>query len=217
MGAVRCQIPGEGVTGALIEAEATRIVPVRNGKCLLCEREIPIDPMIGVIGVAPKKGISISTGTPDTHGGNMDCDQIKKGSTLYLPVFVQGALLSMGDLHAVMGDGEVCVCGVEISGQVTCRVSVLHGALPTPFLVGKDRCMTIYSAPTLDEAAEGAVLRMQKLLGERLHMGMTQAGFLMSACGHARICQMVDPNKTVRMEIPREIFEDFLSRLENSL
>ncbi len=61
--------------------------------------------------------------TPMDHGGNMDCTQIKAGTTLYLPVYVPGALLSMGDLHAVMGDGEVCGCGLEIEGMVTVRVT----------------------------------------------------------------------------------------------
>ena len=81
-------------------------------------------PMIGVIGTAPA-GEGIATSVPDVHGGNMDCRKIGAGTVLYLPVAVPGALLSMGDLHALMGDGEVFGCGLEIAGTVTVRVSVL--------------------------------------------------------------------------------------------
>ena len=71
--------------------------------------------MIGVIGTAPAEG-TISCGTPDAHGGNMDTKIITEGTTLLLPVNVPGALLAMGDLHAGMGDGEVGISGLEIKG-----------------------------------------------------------------------------------------------------
>lgn len=83
------------------------------------------DPMIGVIGTAPKGEEGVPTDTPGAHGGNMDCNKITAGSTLYLPVNVPGALLAMGDLHARMGDGEVMICGLETAGLVTVRVTVL--------------------------------------------------------------------------------------------
>ena len=87
----------------------------------------------------------------------MDCKLIGTGTTLYLPVNCEGALLAMGDLHAVMGDGEVAVCGAEIAGKVTVRVTVVKNALlPTPFLLTEEKAVAIYSAPTLDEAAAGA-------------------------------------------------------------
>ena len=80
--------------------------------------------MIGVIGTAPKTE-SISCGTPGMHGGNMDSKIIGIGSTIYLPVEVPGALLAMGDLHAVMGNGEGSVCGAEVPGEVTVTVEVI--------------------------------------------------------------------------------------------
>jgi len=84
----------------------------------------PINTMIGVIGVAPEHE-SISTEIPGDHGGNMDCTRIIKGSTVYMPVNVDGALLAIGDLHALMGDGECMICGLESAGEVTVRVSVV--------------------------------------------------------------------------------------------
>ncbi len=82
------------------------------------------DPMIGVIGTAPE-GDGVPAITPGPHGGNLDCRRIREGSILYLPVNVPGALLSIGDLHALMGDGEMGICGLETAGKVTVRVTAL--------------------------------------------------------------------------------------------
>ena len=136
----------------------------------------------------------------------MDCKRIVKGAVLYLPVNVDGALLAMGDLHAVMGDGEIVVCGVEIAGEVDVRLSVLKGvSLPTPFLIEKDSLMTIASAKTLDEAAVKATQKMHRFLCERLNIENHEAGMLLSAAADLRICQIVDPLMTARMEFPTEI------------
>ena len=138
---------GERVTGRMVSGEVTKILPVENGCARFNEKlSFPIRPMIGVIGTAPA-GEGIATGTPGAHGGNMDCTRIGAGTTLYLPVNVDGALLAMGDMHAVMGDGEVGVCGVEIAGRIIVRVSVMKDcALPTPFLLTDEMAATICSA-----------------------------------------------------------------------
>ena len=183
-----CEGPGEGVTGKAVTDEATKIVPVKAGYAHFNDKLIfKIKPMIGVIGTAPADGKAIDTGTPDTHGGNMDCNQIGEGAVLYLPVNVPGALLAMGDMHAVMGNGEV----------------------PTPYLLTRDKAMTIYSAPTLAEAAEGATLAMRQFLISQLGMGQHEAGFLLSAAGDVEICQCVDPQQTCRMEISRYITRQY--------
>ena len=198
--------PGFGALGKEMTKEITKIVKIEDGKAIINDRvSLPIHPMIGVIGVAPEKE-AISTGTPGEHGGNMDCKRIVKGAVLYLPVNVDGALLAMGDLHAVMGDGEIVVCGVEIAGEVDVRLSVLKGvSLPTPFLIEKDSLMTIASAETLDEAAVKATQKMHRFLCERLNIENHEAGMLLSAAADLRICQIVDPLMTARMEFPTEI------------
>ena len=204
------EAPGEGITGAGLAGEATKIIPVHDGQVCFNDRlTFDISPMIGVIGTAPESS-SILTGTPGAHGGNMDCTRIGEGTTLYLPVNVKGALLAMGDMHAVMGDGEVCVCGAEIGGAITVRVSVIKGRrMPLPFLVTKDSFMTIYSADTLDSAAEGATLAMRSFLTGELGMEIHTAGMLMSLCSDLRICQAVDPQKTCRMEVPITVAERY--------
>ena len=111
--------------------------------------------MIGVIGTAPEGEKGIPTITPGKHGGNMDCKKITAGSTLYLSVNVDGGLLSMGDIHALMGDGEVFICGLETAGEITVKISVLKNTkLPVPFLYSEGKVMTIQSAETLDKAGE---------------------------------------------------------------
>ena len=203
---VMVTLPGFGVLEKEMTRETTKIIPIRDGKAVLNDRvSVPIAPMIGVIGTAPAAE-PVSTGTPGEHGGNMDCKKIVKGSTLYLPVAVPGAMLALGDLHAVMGDGEIVGCGVEISGEVEVRVTVLKGVnLPTPFLADGKSLMTIASAPVLEEAGKEAVRKMHRFLCERLGIERHEAGMLLSALGNLRICQIVDPLMTARMEIPREI------------
>ncbi|MBP1569368.1 MAG: acetamidase/formamidase family protein [Oscillospiraceae bacterium] len=203
---VMVDAPGEGVTGAAVSSESTKILPVKNGKVKFNEKlSFPICPMIGVIGTAAK-GEGIDTGTPGSHGGNMDCTRIGEGATLYLPVNTEGALLAMGDLHARMGDGEVEVCGVEIAGKVTVKLTVLKNCkLPTPFLVNSELAMAIHSAETVDEACVGATMAMHGFLTGELGMNEHEAGMLLSVTGNLCICQVVDPEKTVRMEIPLSV------------
>lgn len=203
---VMCDGPGNGVTGRAVTEESTKILPVADGVIQFNDKlSFPINPMIGVIGTAPA-GEGIDTGTPGAHGGNMDCTRIGAGATLYLPVNVPGALLAMGDLHARMGDGEVEVCGVEIAGAVTVKVTVVKNCgLPTPFLVNSEIAAAIYSAETLDDASVGATMAMHGFLMQELGMNEHEAGMLLSVAGNLRICQVVDPEKTCRMEIPVSI------------
>ncbi|MDD5937300.1 MAG: acetamidase/formamidase family protein [Clostridiales bacterium] len=202
--------PTAGAFHEAYDTKTARIFPIVNEQVQFDDKlTLTIDPMIGVIGTAPS-GEGILTETPDYHGGNMDCNKIVKGSTLYLPVGTEGALLSMGDLHALMGDGEVMICGLEISGEVTVRVSVLKNCiLPTPFLVSRGKASTIQSAKTLDEAGKMAATKMFEFLSVVLHGNIVNAGMLMSLKSDMAVCQVVDPLKTVRVELPLEIFEAY--------
>lgn len=170
---------------------------------------LDLDPMIGVIGTAPA-GEGVETDTPDSHGGNMDCRKIVKDSILYLPVNVEGALLSMGDLHALMGDGEVFICGLEIGGIVTVKVTVLKDVkLPTPFIYCRGNVMTIQSALTLDEAGDMAAKAMKNFVKTAAGKDDFEAGMLMSLISNMVVCQVVDPLKTVRMEFPLAVLEQY--------
>lgn len=171
-------------------------------------------PMIGVIGTAPA-GEGIATSVPDVHGGNMDCRKIGAGTVLYLPVAVPGALLSMGDLHALMGDGEVFGCGLEIAGTVTVRVSVLkENPIPTPFLITRDAVITIQSAATVFEAGKTAARLMEEFVRRMTGLEEVKSEMLMSLVSHMSVCQIVNPLMTARVEFPRNILEQYGWRAE---
>lgn len=205
---VMTTIPGSGAVAEYIKSERTKILPIRGGKLIFSDSiELDVKPMIGVIGTAPD-GEPIPTGTPGCHGGNMDCTMISQGATLYLPVGVPGALLAMGDLHAAMGDGEVLICGVEIAGEVEVRIEVVKGLKwPLPMVAGNGLVATIASAPTLDEAATNATHNMLEFVVSELNMEPEEAGMLISAAADLRICQIVDPLLTARMELPLSILK----------
>lgn len=172
--------------------------------------QIPVKPMIGVIGTAPAPETgAVGTLSPMDHGGNMDCTKVEQGCVLYLPVFAEGGLLAVGDLHAIMGDGEVGNCGVEIGGKVTLTVDVVPGteAFPWPVIENDTQWITVAYGEDLDEASGKAVSQMFEFLTRRFAVDAVDAGMLMDMVGNLRICQIVNPYKTVRMEIPKAYLE----------
>jgi amidase len=198
--------PNLGVLGESLKENFIKLLPIIDGKIEFSNKiKLPINPMIGVIGTAPKTN-AISCGTPGIHGGNMDSKIIGIGSTIHLPVEVSGALLAMGDLHAVMGDGEVSVCGAEVSGEVTVTVEVIKGRpYCLPIVFTKEAVYTIASVLSLDNAAVTATKNMVNVLVSK---GMLEAEAisLLSLCGNIQISQIVDPLKTARFELPLWIY-----------
>jgi amidase len=203
-------IPGEGALGDVISQMETAILKLEGSQVVFKDKiRVPARPMIGVIGVAPAEG-EVPTGTPGAHGGNMDCTLVSTGSRVYFTVGVEGALFGAGDLHAAMGDGEIVVCGAETPGVVRFKADVvdLHD-LPTPFVETKDLVATIFSAPTIDEATSGAIHNMAQFLTNFAGIPLNDAGMLMSLAGQLKFCQVVDPLKTVRFELPKSILAEY--------
>lgn len=183
-----------------------RTFDVSQGVVHVGGKTFPVNPMIGVIGVAPA-GAGIETMTPDAHGGNMDCTRICEGAVLYLPVNVPGALLAMGDLHAAMGDGEVFWYGLETAGEVTVRVSVVKDKkLRMPVVVSGGVLATIASAKTLDQCSELAVEQLYDILAD-MGWERTEIGYLLSLRCNLAVCQIVDPQMTVRAELALELLD----------
>lgn len=187
------------------------IFQVKDNKIYFDDKLIlEADPMIGVIGTAPIEKEGIPTTTPGKHGGNMDCKKIVKGSVIYLPVNVKGGLLSMGDIHALMGDGEVFICGLEIAGEITVKISVLKNIkLPTPFLYSRGKVMSIQSAEDLDKAGDMAAKEMFEFVKDATKQNDVRTGMLMSLLSDMAVCQVVDPLLTVRVEFPLEVLEKY--------
>ena len=208
-------LPGEGALGDVITEMETAVLKVDGDDVVFKGKvRVPKKPMIGVIGVAPASG-SVPTGTPGAHGGNMDCTLVTAGASLFFTVEVEGALFGAGDFHAAMGDGEIVICGAETPGQFRFKASVVNElkGLPTPFLCNQDVVATIFSAPTLDEAARGATHAMARFLTEFVKLPVNDAGMLMSLAGELKFCQVVDPEKTVRFEFPRAVLEQYGFRM----
>lgn len=199
----RIEIPDQGV----MATPETKILPIKAGKVFLrADLSVPISPMIGVIGTAPQLEPVPNT-TPGKHGGNMDCKQIGEGCSVYLPVNVEGALLALGDVHAQMGDGEVCGCGVEVAATVTLRAWVYRSVLPTPCVATPDSVAFIGSALTLDECEDIVVGKAHLFLTDWLNLNEKEALRIMSVVGELRVCQVVDPLKTMRFVLPRSVLE----------
>lgn len=203
-----CTGKDEGVCGDRFSDWATHFCKVEDGKVVWDERlSIPIAPMIGVIGVAPE-GEPVNCGTPGKHGGNMDNTAIAAGATLYFPVAVDGALFGCGDMHAVMGDGEVSVSGAEVAGYATVTLTALPElSVPNPLIENDTHFGIIVSAESLDKAAELAVQQMVDLLASRTNESEADLVMLLSLVADVRVCQMVDPEKTVRFMVPKYVLD----------
>lgn len=167
--------------------------------------KIPLNKMVGVIGVAPE-GEPVNNGTPGRHGGNMDTKLIGEGSVLYLPVAVEGALFGLGDVHAVMGDGEVGGTGLEIPAEVTVTLDIIKGGAPTfPLVETEEDYAFLVSDETIDAATDTAVLTMHGFLKEKMpDLSDEEIYILMSLVGSTEICQIVDPLKTARFVFPKK-------------
>lgn len=200
--------PGFGLVP--IEKMTQKIIPIREQQAIFSENiHLPLNPMIGVIGVAPE-GEAISTGTPDAHGGNMDTKLIKEGAILYFPIFTEGALFALGDLHAVMGDGEIGGSGLEIAGTVIVTLDLIKAAdsklkIAHPIIETDDHFAFIVSRETIDQAIIDATNIGVYHLQRALNISLEDATMLGSLACQAEISQLVDPQLTARFMVPKTL------------
>jgi len=200
--------PKVGVLGADVDGPATKMIPIRNGMAVFSRSiRLPIHPHVGTIGVAPAEK-SWTTFYPGDHGGNLDTKEISRGNAVYLPIFQPGAQLAMGDIHALMADGEVCVTGVEIAGTVRVRLDAVRGAaLKRPIVETRDAWIAVASAPTLDEAATIATRDGVELLVRGTGLAWKDAYMLASIACDLRISQDVDPWRTAKLVVPKSLLK----------
>lgn len=201
---VAITVPNEGVLGKKANKSLTMILNIENGYCDFKGIKLPIKPMIGVIGVATKEHEDQDTATPWKHGGNMDTTDICEGSSLYLPVNQYGALLALGDCHAIMGDGELCFTGCEIAAEVTLKTEVIKQKLiEWPLVETSDYTMVVASGETIDDAIESATEQAVDLMMKALNISWEESYILSSLALDIKVSQVVDPKKTVRGAIPK--------------
>lgn len=177
-------IPEEGGIWDQCE-ERTRFFSVKNNRVTWEGHDMSWDtePMIGVIGCAHDEK-ELPTMFVGDHGGNMDSNIITKGATVWLPVRVKGGLLSIGDLHASMADGEMCGTGIEISGEVVVRVRLLKNfELRWPVTETKDAYYVNTNGETCDKAIERGYKEMARLIADAYGWGMSDVAVYMSVRG----------------------------------
>ncbi len=168
--------------------------------------ELPLDPFFGIIAVAPPPAWGrVGSPVPRAFGGNMDNKELKPGTTLYLPVFNEGALFSAGDGHGVQGDGEVCITALETGLSGKFRLTVRKDLKIThPFAETSTHLMSIGLDEDLDDAAKQAVREMVKHVCARTNLSRNQAYMLCSLIGDLRVTQTVDGNKGVHMMLAKK-------------
>ena len=198
-------IPEGGVLGDQAEKPIIKMIDIIDGNAIFNGLKIPIKPMIGVIGVAPGKDeIDWPTDTPWKHGGNMDTTDIKAGSILYLPIRQKGALLCLGDCHAIMGDGEVCFTGLEIPAEVVLEIDIIKDKyVEWPMIETNTHTMIVASGDNLDKAVYEATDQAVKFIQKGLGFNWEDSYILTSLAIDIKISQLVDPKITIRSAIPK--------------
>ena len=171
---------------------------------------IPLRPFYGSMGVAPAPALGrVSSNPPGRHAGNMDNKELVAGSTVYIPVFVPGALFEIGDGHAAQGDGEVDQTAIETSlrgrVQLTVRKSM---PLNYPRAETSTDFISMGFDPDLAKATTIAVQEMVDFIASTKKMSKHQAYQLVSLAGNVAVTQLVDrPNHGVHVRLPKSIFK----------
>jgi acetamidase/formamidase len=182
-------------TASLVDPEAT-----------LGVFTLPLEPMLGCFGVAAAGGQAISTATSGTHGGNMDYRGFTNGATAYLPVFEPGALLFIGDGHAVQGDGEITGTGIEISFDVQFTVNLRKGGeLGWPRGENAEYIFTVGNARPLDQAVQHATTEMLRWLQQDYGLSAREASIVLGYCVRYDLGNMYDPAYTMVCKIPKSV------------
>ena len=167
-------------------------------------QELKIDPMIGCFGVAPPRGQAISCATSGQYGGNMDYRGFTQGVTVYLPVFVPGALLHVGDGHAIQGDGEIVGTGVEISFDVQFTVQLLKGKKASwPRGENADSIFAVGNARPLDQCVQHATTELMRWLEQDYGLDYRASSILFGQCIRYDLGNIFDPAYTMVARIEK--------------
>ena len=172
--------------------------------------ELTLDPMLGCFGVAPPQGQAISCATSGEHGGNMDYRGFREGVTVDLPVFAEGALLHVGDGHALQGDGEIVGTGIEVSMDVELSVEVLKGkTIGWPRAEDETFVMAVGNARPLDQAVQHATTELLRLLQDDYGLDYRAGSALLGQCIRYDVGNVFDPAYTMVAKVEKAL----LSRL----
>jgi amidase len=200
-------VPKYGILAEKTFRPLSRIVEISRNHVSFENVRVRANPMIGTIGVTPENG-EIPCGSLGNHGGNMDVKELTAGTKLYLPVFVEGALFALGDVHAVQADGELCVSAVEVPAEILLRFKLIKRKKPQwPLLETKDSYAFLACGETLDEAARFAAEAAVEAFMRGHHWLFETAYMFGSLAINLKINQVVDPKKGVRAVISKDLID----------
>jgi amidase len=170
--------------------------------------ELTLEPMLGCFGVAPPQGQAISCATSGEHGGNMDYRGFREGVTVDFPVFVEGALLHVGDGHALQGDGEIVGTGIEVSMDVELSVEVLKGkTICWPRAEDQTFVMAVGNARPLDQAVQHATTELLKLLRDDYGLDYRAGSALLGQFIRYDVGNVYDPAYTMVAKVEKALLE----------
>ena len=201
-------IPGYGQLIDRVQAPLTRLFRVEDGWIEMNERvRFPARSMVGVVGVATG-GDSLPNGLAGQHGGNLDDHLHGPGARIYFPVRQPGAMFAVGDMHASMGDGEICFTGVEIAGEVTMRFDLLKGKQARwPVTELEDRWVPHATADNFQDALELVSEEAAQLLVDEWGFSLEDAFIFLSVACDAGVAQACKPapyfGTIARFSIPK--------------
>lgn len=168
--------------------------------------ELPLEPMLGCFGVAPPRGQAISCATSGEHGGNMDYRGFREGVTVDFPVFAEGALLHVGDGHALQGDGEIVGTGIEVSMDVELSVEVLKGkTIGWPRAEDQTFVMAVGNTRPLDQAVQHATTELLKLLRDDYGLDYRAGSALLGQCIRYDVGNVFDPAYTMVAKVEKAL------------
>jgi len=200
-------VPKCGILAEKSFKPSSRIVKISRNHTNFQNIRVRVNPMIGTIGVTPEIG-EIPCGSLGKHGGNIDVKEVTAGTRLYLPVFVEGALFALGDVHAIQADGELCVSAVEVPGEILLRFKLVKRKKPQwPILETKDSYAFLACGETLDEAARFAAEAAVGAFMRAHHWPFETAYMFGSLAVDLKISQVVDPKKGVRAVVSKDLID----------
>jgi amidase len=199
-------IPKFGVFKDQLTEFRKMVVPIEGNQIRFNERiTLPYKPMVGKIGLAPQ-GDPLPSNASGPFGGQMTNLELGPGATVYLPVFVDGGLLTVEDVHAAMGDGEAAGSAVEMASEVTLRCEAAKEIrLTNPLVLTQTEAMTSGRGETLEAATKMALEDLAALLMERAGVDFTEAAMLVSVAADVRLSYVGGAPYLVRAAVPREI------------
>jgi acetamidase/formamidase len=167
--------------------------------------ELPLKPFFGIMAVAPPAAWGpVSSPPPRRNGGNLDNKELVAGTTLYLPIHVDGALFSCGDGHGVQGDGEVCITAIETGLTGTFELHLRDDmSLEWPMAETPTHVMTMAFDPDLDDAVVIALRDMIKLICARTGISREDAYTLCSLAADLRVTQVVNGSKGIHVMLEK--------------